>query len=523
MTPLTEASAEEHLAGICFKIGPPRLIGVETEWFVHDSRCPDAPIDPGRTAAALAALPGTPDSPLLPAGANLTHEPGGQVELSSLPAEGPTRCANDLLRDQAALRAAFATQDLRLTGSGTDPLARERRMQLAHPRYVAMEKYFDRAGPWGRIMMCGTASVQVSVDAGTETGPQALADRWRLVHQLGPLLVAAFANSPLLDGRPTGYRSTRQMVWSRMDPSRTLAPSPDGDPRAAWARYVLDAKVLCVQRPDGRPWTAPAGLTFRDWLRGAGERPATLADLDYHRTTLFPPVRPRGHLELRMLDAQPGDGWLTPLALVGALLDDPVAADEAFAALERLHSLDAVTARGAVNGCAGAHARGGANGLGGVNDRADVNDRGSANDFGSANDRGGVNAKASANAHDQRNVHHSTSIHHSVNGHRTTNVRGSMNARVGAHVDYTVNAPRNALWQRAAVLGMADPELRRAALACFGAAERALARSEGAEMLRERLTAFAERYPARGRCPADDQLDALRTGALPVPEEAAPC
>ncbi|MFJ1702677.1 ergothioneine biosynthesis glutamate--cysteine ligase EgtA [Kitasatospora sp. NPDC088346] len=542
MTPLTEASAEEHLAGICFKIGPPRLIGVETEWFVHDSRCPDAPIDPGRTAAAVAALPGTPDNPLLPAGANLTHEPGGQVELSSLPAEGPARCANDLLRDQAALRAAFATQDLRLTGSGTDPLARERRMQLAQPRYVAMEKYFDRAGPWGRIMMCGTASVQVSVDAGTETGPQALADRWRLVHQLGPVLVAAFANSPLLDGRPTGYRSTRQMVWSRMDPSRTLAPPPDGDPRAAWARYVLDAQVLCVQRPDGQPWTAPTGLTFRDWLRGAGDRPATLADLDYHRTTLFPPVRPRGHLELRMLDAQPGDGWLTPLALVGALLEDPVAADEAFAALERLHSLAAVDdgrggglARGGVNAGGGVNGRAGVNAPGGVNDRDGVNGRGSVNDRAAGNDRGGVNAPGSvnasdtvngrppANAHDQRNVHSSAGIHHPVNGHRSANVRGSVNARAAAHVDYTVNAPRNALWQRAAVLGMADPELRRAALACFGAAERALARREGTELLRDRLTAFAERYPARGRCPADDQLDALRTGALPVPEEAAPC
>lgn len=423
VTPLTEASAETHLAAICFKIGPPALVGVEAEWFVHDSRCPEKPVEPDRTSAALAALPDHPDGPLFPAGSRFTREPGGQVELSSRPAPTPAACAADLLRDQTALRTALAGQGLRLTGSGTDPLPRERRMQAKHPRYRAMETFFDRAGPWGRIMMTGTASVQVCVDAGTEA---AMARRWRLTHLLGPVLVAAFANSPLLDGRPTGFRSSRQMVWARMDPSRTLAPPPDGDPREAWARYVLDAEVLCVRRGDGAPWTAPAGLTFRGWLRGGGERPPTMADLEYHRTTLFPPVRPRGHLELRMIDAQPGDGWLVPLGLVTALVDDPEAGDAALEALERL---------------------------------------------------GGDGALP----------------------------------------------PRSSLWCRAATLATADPALRRATLACFAAADRALARQDGSAPLRRALSAYADRYPARGRCPADDQLDAVRAGHRPAVEEDAPC
>ena len=53
-------------------------------------------------------------------------------------------------------------------------------------------------------------------------------------------------------------------------------------------------------------------------------------------STLFPPVRPRGHLELRVIDAQPGDGWIVPTAVVSALLDDPVAAQAAMAAVEPL-------------------------------------------------------------------------------------------------------------------------------------------------------------------------------------------
>ncbi|MDH6125354.1 ergothioneine biosynthesis glutamate--cysteine ligase EgtA [Kitasatospora sp. GP82] len=432
--PLTEANAEGHLTAICFKIGPPRLVGVEAEWFIHDTGNPGSAVAPDRVDRALAALPTRPDGqhphpdgPFLPAGSRLTREPGGQVELSSPPADSPADCAEGLLLDQAALRTALAAQGLRLTGSGTDPLARERRLELCQPRYLAMERHFDRAGPWGRIMMCGTASLQVCVDAGTADGPLAYPDRWRLIHLLGPVLVAAFANSPLLDGRATGHRSTRQMVWSRMDPSRTLAPQlTDHDPRESWARYVLDAEVLCIRRTDGLPWTAPAGLTFRDWLRGAGERPPTQADLDYHCTTLFPPVRPRGHLELRMIDAQPGSGWLVPLALVTGLLDDPTAADTALAALEPLGTA-------------------------------------------------------------------------------------------------TRRPPRTELWRRAATLATADPGLRRAALACFGAADSALARRPGTERLRTALAEFADRYPARGRCPADDQLDALRAGTHPAFQEAARC
>ena len=164
--------------------------------------------------------------------------------------------------------------------------------------------------------------------------------RWRLVHAIGPVLVAAFANSPLRVGRPTGWRSSRQQVWSHMDPGRTRPPTLGPDPREAWARYALDAQVMCVREEGSADWSAPPGLTFRDWVRGGTAdrtlRRPTVGDLDYHLSTLFPPVRPHGHLELRMIDAQPGDGWIVPLAVASALLDDARASDAAMAAAERL-------------------------------------------------------------------------------------------------------------------------------------------------------------------------------------------
>src|SRR5215467_7986087 len=371
-----EEQAISHIHGICLKTGPPRRVGVELEWLVRDARDPALPVTAERIAGAVAAfgagtgkgigtgtgngaitrLPTSASPGVLPSGGLLTTEPGGQLELSSLPADSVAECVRATAADLVALRAAAADAGLELAGVGLDPFRPPRRV-LNLPRYAAMEAFFDRDGPWGRQMMCGTASVQVCLDAGDESdGPDGYRWRWRLLHTIGPVLVAAFANSPLRDGRRAGWRSARQQVWARMDPGRTRPPvgpgaadgapvaggtpgPPDGDPREAWAAYALDAQVMCVRDPSSADWSAPAGLTLREWVRAgsaAPPRPPTTEDLAYHLSTLFPPVRPRGHFELRMIDAQPDDGWVVPTAVVSALLSDTRASEEALAAAARI-------------------------------------------------------------------------------------------------------------------------------------------------------------------------------------------
>ncbi|MGW3464050.1 ergothioneine biosynthesis glutamate--cysteine ligase EgtA [Streptomyces olivaceoviridis] len=329
-TAVTEAEVEALVRGICFKTGPPRTLGVELEWLVHPLELPQLPVTPERLEAAYATVRA------VPLGSALTVEPGGQLELSSPPAASLMECVDTVSADLDAVRAALAQDGLGLAGIGHDPWHPPRRF-LHEPRYDAMETCLDRTGPAGRHMMCASASVQVCVDAGhEEPGPLGHARRWWLAHQLGAVLVAAFANSPLIGGRPTGWQSARQLIWTEIGAGRAGAPPPNGEPRAAWARHVLDAPVMCVRRDSG-PWEVPEGLTFREWTRSGSPRPPTRADLDYHLTTLFPPVRPRGHLELRMIDAQPGeDGWIVPLAVTAALFDDPEAAETAYRTVKPL-------------------------------------------------------------------------------------------------------------------------------------------------------------------------------------------
>lgn len=333
MGPLSESDAEVYVASVCFKTGPPGAAGVEVERLVHDVANPRLQVPVARVRGAMMAS----EEPL-PGGGVITFEPGGQLEISSA-------CAADLPALIAATRADLAAVEGLLTGAGLcfgavalDP-NRPPVRSLDHPRYAAMEQHFDRLGPAGRTMMCSTASLQVSLDAGFDgPGSTGAAQRWARLHDLLPVLVAMFANSPFLHGVPSGWHSNRQRIWLATDPTRTAAVPRAADPRLAWARYALDALVLCI--PSGTAsWKAPRGLTMRNWLRGEGPRPATLDDLRYHLTTLFPPVRPRGFLEIRVIDAQAGSDWETVTAMVTALMDDERAADLAEEACAPLASL----------------------------------------------------------------------------------------------------------------------------------------------------------------------------------------
>jgi glutamate--cysteine ligase len=124
-------------------------------------------------------------------------------------------------------------------------------------------------------------------------------------------------------------------AWLTLDPARPLPPAARRGETVpeAYARWALDAPLLAVRRA-GEDWQAPPGVSFRDWL-AYGEKavpdhpPPTRDDLEYHLSTLFPPVRPRGFLEVRYLDAQPGDAWVVPVAVVAALTQDARCAEAA--------------------------------------------------------------------------------------------------------------------------------------------------------------------------------------------------
>jgi glutamate--cysteine ligase len=301
--------AEGYIASICFKTGPPALFGVEIEQLVHVAGHPGRPLG----AAALTAVLGGSD--------RFTLGPGGQVILAAEPQSGLEPLHARVHAELDRLELLVARGGLRLAGLGIDPHRAPRRV-LAARRYRAMAAAFARRSGDGRVLMYSTAGLRPMLPAGPRGE---LAARWAAVHELGPILLAAFANSPVHAGRDTGWASTRMRAWHGVEPGAVpIGP----DPAAAWARYALRAPLLCVRRPGGN-WNAPTGITFADWIRGALGRRPTYEDLDYHLGTLYPLVRPGAGLQVRYLDAQPGGDWFAPVAVLAALLADTATIDTA--------------------------------------------------------------------------------------------------------------------------------------------------------------------------------------------------
>ncbi|WP_238009089.1 glutamate-cysteine ligase family protein [Dactylosporangium sp. AC04546] len=310
--------AERYVASICFKTGPPASIGVELEHIVHTADHPTRPLD----VAALGV-----DGVTLAHGGRLGLGPGGQVVLAARPQQTLAALHATVDAELDQLDDLLASGGFRAAGQGIDPHRAPHRVRSS-PRYHAMAASFARRGGDGRTMMCSTAGLRPCLDAGPAAG---LAERWAAAHDVGPTLLALFANSRVHAGRETGWASTRMRTWYGIDPARAGTVPTGPDPAAAWARYALRAPLLCVRRQSGS-WAVPSGVTFADWVGGALHRRPTYDDLDYHLGTLFPLVRPRGHLQIRYLDAQPGRDWFAPVALLAGLLGSDAAVDAARAA-----------------------------------------------------------------------------------------------------------------------------------------------------------------------------------------------
>jgi glutamate--cysteine ligase len=305
----------EHVFG---SVADPFGLGVELEWLTSQGGREHRLAEP-QAASLIAGL-----SPL-PHGGRLTVEPGGQLELST----APFRTVDELCRaasaELALLDTACHDQRVELIALGADPVRVPERVTVA-PRYQAMEQYFDQLGPAGRTMMCNTAAIQVNVGLGR---PDQVERRWTLANHLGPTLIACFANSPFAGGLPSGWQSSRLRAWWALDPSRSAPVRCDLAPVDAWAAYALDARVMLMQVGDHRCEPIIEPLTFGAWLTDGHELGwPTVDDLAYHLTTLFPPVRPKGWLELRMFDALPNPLWKVAVAVTCALLTTVAAADD---------------------------------------------------------------------------------------------------------------------------------------------------------------------------------------------------
>ena len=256
-------------------------------------------------------------------GGRLTFEPGGQVEDSTAVSSSVAAAVTDVAGVLEKLRRAFDRWNISLAAVGMDIWNDVETVpqQLRAGRYTAQAAYYRQRGHWGAVMMRHTASLQINLDLGPE---DVWKERWLLSNLASPLMTASFASSP-----SDGAVCTRARAWQELDPSRSGFPSllvngNGDDPRGEWAQAALDADVMLYRVDDNHYEPGCVGCTFEKWIDDGHPRWGwpTVADFDYHLTTLFFEVRPRGFLELRAGEALPNQWRPVPVALMAALLYD---------------------------------------------------------------------------------------------------------------------------------------------------------------------------------------------------------
>jgi glutamate--cysteine ligase len=308
----------EYLAGGC---KPPAAwrIGTEHEKFVFrlKDRSPVAYGGPDGIRALLEGLRRFGWAPVLDDGnlvglsqgkGAISLEPGGQFELSGAPVANLHQTCGEVHEHLRQVSVVARELGLGLFGLGFHPTARREDVPwMPKGRYAVMRHYMPLKGAFGLDMMLRTCTVQVNLDFESEAD---MVRKLRMSLALQPVAAALFANSPFLEGKPSGYLSYRSHVWTDVDPDRTgLLPFvfEEGFGFETYVDYMLDVPMYFVYR-DGR-YIDAAGQSFRDFLSGRlpalpGEWP-TLSDWNDHLTTVFPEVRLKRYLEMRGADGGP--------------------------------------------------------------------------------------------------------------------------------------------------------------------------------------------------------------------------
>ena len=241
-------------------------------------------------------------------GGAISLEPGGQFELSGAPLENLHRTCAELQTHLRQVREVTEELGLGMLGLGFLPKwQREDCFWMPKRRYAVMRRYMPTKGKLGHDMMLRTCTVQVNLDFESEAD---MVLKSRVSLALQPVAVALFANSPFVEGKPSGFLSYRSHVWTDVDPDRSgMLPFvfEDGFGFERYVDYMLDVPMYFVYR-DGR-YIDVAGQSFRDFLRGAlpglpGAVP-TMSDWSDHLTTVFPEIRIKRYIEMRGADGGP--------------------------------------------------------------------------------------------------------------------------------------------------------------------------------------------------------------------------
>lgn len=254
------------------------------------------------------------------AGSTITLEPGGQVEVS-------LKIFSDIYAIEQAYEAIInEMKSVLIAGQaivalGYHPLTKISDLPLLpKERYHHMYAYFSNHGEKSHNMMKGTAASQVSIDYRDE---EDFVKKARVAHFIGPLLSRIFDSAPVFEGQIVAGHNLRIDIWQRTDPARSKYPIMAFEPDfgfEAYAEYLLTTPPIFTKLDDTYLFTEDE--TLEELVK---RLPVDKIDPEHITSMVFPDVRLKRYIEIRMADAMPAPYvFALPAIIKGIFYNDEV-------------------------------------------------------------------------------------------------------------------------------------------------------------------------------------------------------
>lgn len=243
-------------------------------------------------------------------GVDISIEPASQFELAIRAQDSVDELLSIYKETLLKILPVFEKKNQALVCLGYHPKTKIDDIKIIpKKRYEYMYNYFDKfGGKNAHNMMKGTCSLQFAVDYENEDD---FKKKYRLASALSPFLYTVFDNSYIFEGEPYGKRNLRQTIWENCDRERTglYDFSFDVDYRK-YAENILDTPMIFVN--DGNEDVYVGRKTLGELMDEDNYEKL----IDHGLSIVFPDVRAKKYIEIRMPDNVPYPYNMSALALI---------------------------------------------------------------------------------------------------------------------------------------------------------------------------------------------------------------
>ena len=329
-----------------------QLLGLELEHFVVDKQTRHSLHYENGVELILNRLQPLYGAPILSQGhiigingkdAAITLEPAAQLEISIKPLQNIAEISQIYDDFISLLTPILDDMGCELVYAGYHPKSKVDELPLIPKiRYKHMDAHFKTTGTRGKNMMKGSAATQVSIDYYSEAD---FSKKYRVATVLSPLLAFITDNTDVFEGQPFNKKMVRTYIWNDVDPARSMIARGALDSNFGfyeYGAYVYDTPPIFLPTGVGDDVVYTGSKSNAELF---ADRLMTTEDIEHVISMVFPDVRLKKCIEIRMADSMPMGCVLDYLALLQRIFYDESNLDTIYQETLRVGNCEVVAAK----------------------------------------------------------------------------------------------------------------------------------------------------------------------------------